>query len=328
MLDAGTGDSSIVAGTGDDVITAGGPDSWLMDFASANVTLTNTTLSSASGADSTISGFRNALLSAGNGNIVLNASQFSGNTLLMGGTGDDTLLGSQKNDTLVAGYGDDSLVGGGGNDTFKFVGQSGIDPQNPGAADTFASAGSAGNVVIDEPQGTNIATLDFSQAVAGISINLSQTGPQTVIPARSGLPGLTVTLSSPMGISNVIGSAYDDTIIGNAAEQHALGRRRPGPDRRPGRQRRAARRRHPHGPPGLRQPRRSRSDRLHLAGAERDPAQLTADYSAFSYVFTQTVPTSGPYSTIYFNDPVLTGLEGGLATAIDWRDQLVSARFH
>ena len=41
---------------------------------------------------------------------------------------------------------------------------------------------------------------------------------------------------------------------------------------------------------------------------------MTADYSAFSYTFTQTPPSSGPYTTIYFNDPALTGLEGGIAT--------------
>ena len=60
--------------------------------------------------------------------------------------------------------------------------------------------------------------------------------------------------------------------------------------------------------------------------AERDAiqAQITADYSAFSYVFTQTQPQSGPYTTIYFNDPVLVGLEGGIATEIDWRDLDIS----
>ncbi len=319
VINAGTGDSSIVAGTGDDTITAGGPDSWIMDYATSSVTLTDTTLTAASGAVSTISGFQNALLSAGDGDVVLDASQFSGNTLLMGGTGFDTLIGSQSNDTLVAGYGDDSLVGGGGNDTFQFVGQSGIDPQNPGAADTFASAGSAGNVFIDEPRGTNIATLDFSQASAGISIDLGQTGPQTVI---TGV--LTVTLSDPMGISNVIGSAYDDTIIGNARDNTLIGGG--GQDVIAGL-----------GGDDVLQGDVTRTvlldfDSLSVPGQivytpqERDAiqAQLTADYSAFSYVFTQTVPTSGPYTTIYFNDPALTGLEGGLASAIDWRDQFIS----
>ena len=43
--------------------------------------------------------------------------------------------------------------------------------------------------------------------------------------------------------------------------------------------------------------------------AERDAiqAQITADYSAFSYVFTQTQPQSGPYTTITFNDPSWSG---------------------
>ena len=322
-LNAGSGDASIVAGSGGDLITAGGPDSWLMVFASSNVTLTSTTLTTGN-AVSTISGFRNALLSAGNGNMVLDASQFSGNTLLMGGTGNDTLMGSHRSDTLVAGFGDDSLVGGGGNDTFKFVGQSGIDPQNPGAADTFASAGSAGNVVIDEPQRTNIATLDFSQAPSGISIHLSQTGPQTVIPASSGQPSLTVTLSDPMGISNVIGSDFDDTIIGNARNNTLTGGG--GEDLIAGL-----------GGNDVLQGDITRTvfldfDSLAVSGqivytqAERNAiqAQLTADYSAFSYKFTLTVPAFGPYTTIYFNDPVLTGLEGGLASAIDWRDQLAS----
>ena len=59
---------------------------------------------------------------------------------------------------------------------------------------------------------------------------------------------------------------------------------------------------------------------------ERDAiqTQFKADYSAFSYVFTQTQPQSGPYTTIYFNDPVLVGLEGGIATEIDWRDLDIS----
>ena len=46
-----------------------------------------------------------------------------------------------------------------------------------------------------------------------IQIDLGQTGkkPQTVIPAKA-----TLALSDPMEISNVLGSPYDDTIIGNA----------------------------------------------------------------------------------------------------------------
>ncbi len=60
--------------------------------------------------------------------------------------------------------------------------------------------------------------------------------------------------------------------------------------------------------------------------AERNAiqAQITADYSDFSYIFTQTQPQSGPYTPIYFNDPTLVGLEGGISTGIDWRDLDIS----
>ena len=57
---------------------------------------------------------------------------------------------------------------------------------------------------------------------------------------------------------------------------------------------------------------------------ERDAiqAQLTADFASFSYTFGQSPPAAaaGPYTTIYFNDPSLFGLEGGTSTSIDWRD--------
>ena len=223
----------------------------------------------------------------------------------------------------MGGSGSDSLVGGGGNDTFSFVGPPSDQTQTNGD-DVFAYVGSSGSMSIDEPEGTNVATLDFSQAPAGVSIDLSQTGPQTVIPASELPGGLTVTLSDPMGISNVIGSSYNDTIIGNNRDNTLIGGG--GEDLIAGL-----------GGNDVLEGDVTRTvvldfDTLTVPGehvyttAERDAiqAQLTADYSAFSYVFTQTPPATGPYTTIYFNDPVLTGLEGGLASAIDWRDQYIS----
>jgi Ca2+-binding RTX toxin-like protein len=300
-LDGGTGNASISGGGGSDLITAGGFDSWLLVYGSMNMTLTNTTLTTSGGgtptATSTISGFQNAILAAGTGNFTLNASAFSGNTLLMAGTGNDTLIGSGSNDTLIGGAGNDSLVGGGGNDTFAF------------------DSGSAGGDVVVEPAGNNIATLDFSAASAGIQINLSQTGPQTVIPGT-----LTLSLSDPNGISNVLGSPYNDSIIGNARDNTLLGGG--GQDLIAGL-----------GGNDVIEGGITRTvyldfdtdttpgDHIYTSD-ERNAieAQLTADYSAFSYAFTQTPPSSGQYTTIFFNDPALTGLEGGSATSIDWRD--------
>jgi Ca2+-binding RTX toxin-like protein len=301
-LSGGTGNASISGGGGSDTITAGGFDSWLLLFGSMNMTLTDTTLSTSGGgttaATSEISGFRHAILAAGTGSFTLDASAFSGSSLLLAGTGNDTLIGSKSDDTLEGGAGNDSLVGGGGNDTFAWNG------------------GSNGSQTVVEPAGTNIATLDFSAAPAAIQINIGQTGPQTVIPGT-----LTLSLSDPMGISNVLGSQFNDTIIGNARNNTLTGGG--GEDLIAGL-----------GGNDVLEGAITRTvlldfDTLTTPGdhiyttAERDAiqAQLTADYSAFSYTFTQSAPSSGPYTTIFFNDPALTGLEGGTATSIDWLDQ-------
>ena len=275
-----------------------------MAYGSENMTLTDTAFSTSGGDSppsvSTISGFEHAILAAGTGDFTLDASGFSGTVLLQGGTGNDTLIGTSGPDTLVGGAGNDSLVGGGGADTFTFNG------------------GSNGSQTITETENTG-AWLDFSQAPDGISINLSQTGPQTVIPGI-----LTLTLTDPLGINNVLGSSYNDTIIGNALDNTLIGAG--GDDLIAGL-----------GGNDVLEGSVTRTVYLDFntfelpsqhfyTTTERDEiqAQITADYADFSYSFTQTQPQSGPYTTIYFNDPTLVGLEGGIATGIDWRDLDIS----
>jgi Ca2+-binding RTX toxin-like protein len=307
-LGGGTADS-IFSSNGNDVLEGSGSDSWLMDFGSQNMTITDSTLTTSGGglpaSVSTLSGFQNVLLAAGTGDFTLNASGFSGGAFLQGGTGDDTLIGARGPDTLEGGTGNDSLVGGGANDTFAF------------------NSYSSGSQTIDEPQDGGVAGLDFSQAPAGISINLAESGPQAVMPATLNDGALTLTLADPLGIDSVLGSSYDDTIIGNANDNTLIGG---GDDLIVGQ-----------GGDDLIEGSVTRTvyldfDTYELPGqhfytqAERDAiqAQITADYSAFSYIFTQTQPQSGPYTTITFNDLALVGLEGGVATEIDWRDLDIS----
>ena len=144
------------------------------------------------------------------------------------------------------------------------------------------------------------------------------------MPATQSDGALTLTLADPLGIDNVLGSSYDDTILGNANDNTLCGGG--GDDLIAGL-----------GGADLIEGSVTRTvyldfDTYELPGqhiytsGERDAiqAQITADYSAFSYDFTQTQPQSGPYTTITFNDPVLVGLEGGVATEIDWRDLDIS----
>ena len=141
------------------------------------------------------------------------------------------------------------------------------------------------------------------------------TNPQAVIPGI-----LTLALSDPLGIANVLGTPYDDTILGNARDNVLQGAG--GQDLIAGT-----------GGNDVLQGGVTRTVYLDfttfaLPGehvytpAEEDAilAQVAADYSAFSYAFTLTPPSIGPYTTIYINDPALTGLEGGISTSIDWRD--------
>ena len=312
-ISGGTGSVTISGGGGNDVLSGDGFDSWLIFYGSTNMTLTNTTFSTSVGgvttSVSTISGFQHAILAAGTGDFTLDASGFSGSAILQGGVGDDTLIGASGPDTLEGGTGNDSLVGGGGGDTFAF---------------NDTSSGSQTIFEPIEPAGSPVAGLDFSQAPAGISIDLSQTGPQAVMPATLNDGALTLTLADPLAIDTVLGSGYDDTIIGNINDNTLIGGG--GDDVIVG-----------VAGNNLLEGAVTRTvyldfDTYELPGqhfytpAERDAiqAQITADYSAFSYVFTQTQPQSGPYTTIYFNDPALVGLEGGISTEIDWRDLDIS----
>ena len=144
------------------------------------------------------------------------------------------------------------------------------------------------------------------------------------MPATLNDGALTLTLADPLAIDTVLGSSYNDTIIGNTNDNTLIGGG--GDDVIVG-----------VGGNNLIEGAVTRTvyldfDTYELPGqhfytqAERDAiqAQITADYSAFSYVFTQTQPQSGPYTTIYFNDPALVGLEGGISSEIDWRDLDIS----
>ena len=135
------------------------------------------------------------------------------------------------------------------------------------------------------------------------------------------IPGtLWLTLSSSMAIADVLGSGYDDTIIGNARDNTLIGGG--GQDLIAGL-----------GGNDLLEGSVTRTIYLDFSDYELPgqhiysqaeenaiEAQLVADYAEFSSEFTLSRPQSGAYTTIYFNDPVLTGLEGGIATGIDWRN--------
>ena len=107
-----------------------------------------------------------------------------------GGAGDDKL------EIVGAAVGQATLAGGAGDDVYSFFG-------NPTGAFT-----------VDEiDTGLSDASrdgLDFSGLTSGgVTIDLSDTRAQALA------PDFTLTLTDPLGIENVIGTAHSDTILGN-----------------------------------------------------------------------------------------------------------------
>ena len=120
----------------------------------------------------------------------------AGPNSLAGGAGNDLLVGGDGNDTLDGGSGNDTVDGGTGNDYFV---------ENPGSTDHLIDAG-----------GTD--TLDFSQARAGIALDLALAAGQVQAVDSFG-NGVALTGT----FENVIGSSYADRILGNAADNALTG---------------------------------------------------------------------------------------------------------
>ncbi|HET7716580.1 MAG TPA: hypothetical protein VFK86_13230, partial [Bauldia sp.] len=182
-----------------------------------------------------------AALAAGGVTIAL-GGQAEGFTITGSAQG-DTIAGGQGADTINAGGGADTVFGAAGNDAVDagdgddtLTGEAGVDVLRGGAGnDTFHAVKFDGNDVYDG--GDGIDTVDYSQATAGLKIDL--TPENRAGQAIAGEPATFAALmaaggyaeSTPVGlasgtdvgadvlssIENAIGGAGDDTIIGSAA---------------------------------------------------------------------------------------------------------------
>ena len=115
---------------------------------------------------------------------------FAGNDVLNGLDRDDSLFGAGGNDNLFGGAGDDELTGGLGNDLLN--GGAGIDTADYSDDD-----------------------FDFPSATAGITVNLNLQG----IAQNTGGAGIDTLVS----IENLGGTDFNDTLIGNAADNELSG---------------------------------------------------------------------------------------------------------
>ncbi|HEX9965298.1 MAG TPA: M10 family metallopeptidase C-terminal domain-containing protein [Allosphingosinicella sp.] len=126
------------------------------------------------------------------GFTTFNFDGFIGSLTLTGFATDETITGAIHNDTLSGMDGNDVLIGLAGNDTLD--GGNGNDTLLGGAGDDILIGGNG------------VDTASYSDATAGVTVNLGLTGAQATGAGSD-------TLS---GIENLTGSAFDDSLTGDS----------------------------------------------------------------------------------------------------------------
>jgi Ca2+-binding RTX toxin-like protein len=149
VLIGGTGDDVLKGSLGADAMNGGAGTDTLIERADVDFTLTDTSLTGL-GAD-TLTSIERGKLSGGPSGNTMDASAFTGSTVLSGGRGNDVLIGGAGNDRLRGSSGTDSLTGSGGADVLR-----------AGAGnDSLDTADGVGNDVDHGDLGTDTCTSDI-----------------------------------------------------------------------------------------------------------------------------------------------------------------------
>jgi Ca2+-binding RTX toxin-like protein len=135
-LDGGEGDDTLAGRLGNDTLSGGDGTDRAWQVAPEDQVLTDMSLTG-QGTDA-MDGVESASLTGGDGDDVIDASQFSGRVTLRGGLGADRLIGTASADLLDGGSGDDTLDAGEGPDIL--FGADGDDSLLGGPGDDFLIA--------------------------------------------------------------------------------------------------------------------------------------------------------------------------------------------
>ncbi len=255
LLQGGQGDDRLSGGEGADTLQGGAGTDWAeYRSSSAGVTI-DLQAGTASGGDADGDGLADIESLAGSeaaDNLTGSAANNSlfgwgGNDTLAGGDGTDTLNGGAGNDTLAGGSGGDTLTGGDGTDTASYA-QSGagvtvdlrLAGQQLSAGDAAGDVLSGienivGSVQADTLTGNEAANRldggqgdDVLEGGAGADALLGGTSGTDTASYAGAAAGLTASLwnaslntgdaegDSYNSIENLTGTAFDDTLAGNA----------------------------------------------------------------------------------------------------------------
>jgi len=142
----GSGDI-LRGGPGNDTLDGGAGMDKLDEVGDVDFVLTDTSLSGLG--NDVIRGIERAVLAGGVSGNLIDASRFSGSTLLTGGAGGDTLLGGLQGDILRGGAGRDALAGGDGNDRVFGQGASGDTLSGGSGSDTLDGGAGRDHIAAD-----------------------------------------------------------------------------------------------------------------------------------------------------------------------------------
>lgn len=207
------GNDSLGGGLGDDLLFGG---SGLDTLAGGEG---NDTLNGGDDADSLLGDLNDDLLNGDAGSDTLSGGD--GNDALYGGSESDTLFGDAGDDQLFGGTAADSLAGGAGHDTLYggdgddiLWSDVGNDLIYGGDGNDNISTGDGNDTIVGDlgadtiSGGTGVDWADYSGSTAGVTVDLS---------AGTGAGGFAAgdILTS---IDALLGSAYDDTLLGHNAQ--------------------------------------------------------------------------------------------------------------
>ncbi|MDZ8030678.1 calcium-binding protein [Nostoc sp. DedSLP04] len=228
-----SGNNTLEGGAGDDTLNAQSPSgNNLLAGGDGNDSLSTSGITTYRG-DPNFKASGNNTLNGGAGNDTLNAGISTGNNLLSGGDGNDSLsisgdiinysgrefyYLSSGNNTLNGGAGDDTLTanystgnnlfsGGDSNDSFYLSTKSSDTPLSDLAIQT-----------IDGGAGDDFLSVDYSFATAGISTTFNATTNNVEITA-----GTYRVNYKNIERLNILGTAYDDNIVGSSANDTLSG---------------------------------------------------------------------------------------------------------
>lgn len=211
LVDGGSSSDTLYGGDGDDTLIGGtGSDSLFGDEGDDRFVIGSSdgsdTLFGGTGNDTLdFSGFTTAVTAnfsgAGAGSVSSSAGTtfFSEMEILETGSGNDTINGGSGADTVFAGAGNDQIFGGGGADSL--FGGDGRDRLEGGDGNDTLIGGAGIDTLFG---GRGLDIIDYSASDAAVSINL-----RTWTALGGDAQGDVLA-----GVDGVIGSAFDDTIIG------------------------------------------------------------------------------------------------------------------